>query len=64
MRACHTGDRLERAFVGAATGEVLMFENGEARGSVLVAGGLRITCMLGHAKVPIATGMKSWSESW
>ena len=37
--------------MGAATGEVLMFEGGEARGSVLVAGGLRLTCMLGHLKV-------------
>ena len=34
--------------MGAATGEVLMFEGGEARGSVLVAGGLRLTCMLAH----------------
>jgi hypothetical protein len=37
--------------VGAATGEVLMFEGGEPKGSVLMAGGLRLTCMLGHAKV-------------
>ena len=37
--------------MGAATGEVLMFEGGEPKGSVLMAGGLRLTCMLGHAKV-------------
>ena len=28
-----------------------MFEGGEARGSVLITGGLRLTCMLGHLKV-------------
>ena len=49
--ACRSGDRLERVFVGAATGDVLMFEKGESRGSVLVEGGLRLTCMLGHVKV-------------
>ena len=37
--------------MGAATGEVLMFEGGESRGSVLVANGLRLNCMLGHLRV-------------
>ena len=42
---------MDRVFVGASSGEVLMFEGGDHRGAIpAAADGSKPTCMLGHSK--------------